>query len=96
MAELTQGQVDTILSVIKLITVFAGFYIVYLGFRAYRKLRQKHVLFLTVGMFVLTLGAISEGLALQGLNWSTNQSHIFEAIVTLVGFVILVYSLVAK
>lgn len=92
---LTQTQVDTILVVLKLITVFAGFYIVYLGLRAYSKLRQKHILYLTLGMGVLTLGAISEGLA-QALGWDLNPSHIFEAVVTLAGFLILVYSLIAK
>ena len=96
MTELPQAQVDTLLAAIKLLTVFAGFYIVYLGFRAYQKTKQRHILYLTLGMLVLTVGAISEGLALQGLGWSLNNSHIFEAIFTFVGFLVLVYSLIAK
>lgn len=96
MTELSQNQVDTLLAAVKLVTVIAGFYIVFLGARAYRRTRQRHILLLTVGLAILTLGAISEGLALQGLGWTTNQSHIFEAFVTLLGFLVLVYSLVAK
>lgn len=96
MTELSQDEVEALLAIVKLITVFAGLYIVFLGLRAYTRLRQRHVLVLTVGLGVLTLGAISEGLALQGLGWTTNQSHIFEAFVTLLGFLVLLYSLVAK
>lgn len=58
--------------------------------------RQPTLLWLTVGMAVLTLGAVSEGAAYRGLNWTINQSHVFEAIVTVIGFLILVYSLYAR
>lgn len=43
----------------------------------------------------MTLGAISEGAAYQGLQWTIGQSHIFEAVVTLIAFAVLVYSLYA-
>lgn len=94
MAELNQDQIDTLLAAVKLLTVLAGAYIVFKGIRAYRKMPEPHLLWLVLGMLVLTIGAVSEGLALQGLGWSTNQSHVFEALVTLAGFMILVYSLV--
>lgn len=82
-----------ILSGLKLVTVALGFAIVYLGAKAYRNTRRKPLLWLTVGMAVMTLGAISEGAAYQGLRWSLAESHVFEAIVTLVAFAVLVYSL---
>lgn len=84
-----------VLSILKLVTVVLGFVIVYLGLKAYRSSRRKPLLYLTIGMLVMTLGAISEGLAFQGLDWDLNQSHLFEAVVTLVAFAILVYSLYA-
>lgn len=87
---------EALLAVIKLATVIAGFFIVWLGARAYRNERNPTVLWLTIGMAVLTLGAISEGAAFQGLGWTIGQSHIFEAVVTLFGFGVLVYSLYAK
>lgn len=89
-------QTFAILSVLKLFTVAAGLYIVYLGTRAYQKNPQRPLLWLVVGILVLTLGAISEGAAYQGLNWSLDQSHVFEALVTLLGFGILVYSVWVK
>lgn len=83
------------LSALKLITVGLGFVIIYLGWKAYRTSHRKPLLWLTLGMIVMTLGAISEGLAYQGLGWTLDQSHLFEAIVTLIAFSILVYSLYA-
>lgn len=84
---------EVILSGLKLVTVALGVLVVYLAWKAYRVSRRQPLLWLTVGMLVMTLGAISEGAAFQGLGWTIEQSHIFEAIVTLVAFAILVYSL---
>lgn len=84
-----------ILSGIKFVTVILGAIIIFLGVRAYRATRRRHMLWLTVGMAALTAGAISEGLAFQGLHWTLEQSHVFEAIVQLVAFGILIYSLFA-
>lgn len=81
------------LSGIKLVTVVLGVLVVYLGWKAYRASGRKPLLWLTVGILIMTLGAVSEGIAFQGLGWSIEQSHIFEAVVTLVAFAVLVYSL---
>lgn len=83
------------LSVLKLVTVAMGLLVIYLGFKAFRASRRKPILWLTIGMAIMTLGAISEGLAFQGLGWSLESSHLFEAIVTLIAFGVLVYSLYA-
>lgn len=82
-----------ILSFLKAVTVLFGFIVVYLGAKAWRATRRRPVLWLTIGMAIMTLGAISEGLGYQGLDWTIEQSHVFEAIVTLVAFGVLVYSL---
>ena len=90
---LDEGTTELILVGLKLVTVVLGFVIVYLGAKAYRSTRRKPLLWLTVGMAIMTLGAISEGAAFQGLRWSLGESHLFEAVVTLVAFAVLVYSL---
>jgi CHASE2 domain-containing sensor protein len=89
-------DVNTWLVILKLFTVAAGFFIVYLGWRAFRAQRQKTLLWMTVGIATLTLGAIAEGLMLQGFGLDIDQAHIIESIVTLLGFVFLVYSLYAR
>ncbi|MGQ0536633.1 MAG: DUF7521 family protein [Methanobacteriota archaeon] len=80
---------------IKAVTVALGFWIVYLGWKAARARGSRAMLWFTVGMVLMTVGAISEGLAFQGLRWTLDQSHIAEAGVTLVAFGVLVYSLYA-
>lgn len=90
------SSTENLLVLLKLFTVAAGFFIVYLGWRAYRTNRQRTVLWMTLGMLVLTFGAISEGAAYQGLQWTLDQSHLFEALVTLMGFGLLVHSLYTK
>lgn len=89
-------HIEAILTGVKALTVAAGFYIVWLAYRAYRKQPTPTLRWLTVGMAILTLGAISEGVAFQGLGWTIDNSHVFEAAVTLVGFGVLVYSVRAK
>lgn len=93
MTEIDADTAVLILSVVKLITVALGFVVVYLGAKAFRATRRKPLLYLTLGIGIMTLGAISEGLAFQGLGWSLEQSHIVEAVVTLIAFAVLVYSL---
>ena len=82
-----------LLSALKAVTVGLGVVILYVGGKAWRNTRRKPLLYLTVGMAVMTLGAVSEGIAQLGLGWSLDLSHVFEAVVTLVAFAILVYSL---
>lgn len=83
------------LSLMKLATVALGALIIYLGTRAYRSSRRKPILWLTIGMGIMTLGAVAEGLAIQGLGLTLDQAHMIEAVVTLGAFGALVYSLYA-
>lgn len=93
-----EGDTTTlaILSATKFLTVALGFLVVYLAFKAYGRSKRRSILWLGIGMAIMTAGAISEAAAYQGLGWSLDQSHIFEAIVTLLAFGGLVYSLYAK
>lgn len=93
MTELSANMTVILLSTLKLVTVVLGSIVVYLGFKAYRASGRKPILWLTVGMAIMTLGAISEGAAYQGLNWGLDESHLFEALVTLVAFAVFVYSM---
>ena len=93
MSWLDEQNTIILLSALKLVTIVLGFVIVYLGLRAWRSTRRKPVLWLTIGIGIMTLGAISEGAAYQGLRWTIEQSHVVEAVVTLVAFAVLVYSL---
>ena len=93
MTALSETSTVLALSGLKLVTVALGLVIVYLGWKAYRATRRRPLLWLTVGMAVMTLGAVAEGAAYQGLGWGLDAAHLFEAVVTLAAFGFLVYSL---
>lgn len=84
------------LSGLKALTVLLGFLIVWFGFKAWRAGRRRPLLWLTLGMGLMTLGAIAEGVAFQGLGLTLDESHIVEALFTLAAFGVLVYSLYAS
>lgn len=86
--------VTLMLTVMKAVTVILGCVVIFLGAKAYRASKRKPLLWLTVGMGIMTLGAIVEGLATQG-GLGLDTSHMLEGIVTLVAFGVLVYSLYA-
>ena len=93
MTLLNEENAIVILSGLKIVTIALGFVIVYMGWKAWRTSRRAPVLWLTIGMAVMTAGALSEGAAFQGLHWTLEQSHLVEAVVTLIAFAVLVYSL---
>jgi hypothetical protein len=93
---MTDTEPILLLSALKSLTVLLGLAIVALAAKAFFASRRRPAFWLAVGMAVLTLGAISEGLAFQGLGWSLAASHVFEAFVTLAGFAVLVYSLYVR
>lgn len=84
-----------VLSAIKAVTVILGLVVIGLGWRAYRASGRRPFLWLTVGLGLMTIGAIAEGAAYQGLNLSLDQAHVVEALFTLAAFAVLVYSLFA-
>jgi hypothetical protein len=84
-----------LLTVLKMATVLLGLVIIYLSVKAYRGTRRRSILLLGIGMALMTLSAISEGLAFNGLGWTLGQSHVLTAVVTLAAFAALVSSLYA-
>lgn len=80
------------ISLLKTVTVALGLYIVWLGAKAYGKRPRASTLWLTLGVAVVTLGAIAEGVAFQLLG-DLPRARLVEAVVTLFGFGALVYSL---
>lgn len=84
------------LVVLKAGSVLMGLVLVGLAIRAYRKVRQQSFAWFAAALAVLTAGAFSEAVAYQGLCWPLWRSHIFEAVVTLVGFLLIVRALYVR
>lgn len=81
-----------LLSVIKIATVALGAVFLWITWRAYRRQPNPGMLVLFAAVILMTVGAVAEGLAFQALGLSLDQAHIIEALFTLAGFAVLVYS----
>jgi heme A synthase len=84
-----------VLTVLKTLTVLLGLAFLYYTGRAYKRRKSREFALLFVAIALLTVAAISEGLAFQGLKLSLDDAHVIEGIFTLAGFAVLVYSVVA-
>lgn len=86
-------HVIPLLSVLKGITTILGLYFLSVAFRAYRRHRDRGLGVLTVAVGFLTAATLVEGFVYQILGWDLATAHVAEAVLSLVGFAILLWSL---
>jgi len=87
---------EAILAGLKLVTVVLGAVFLFYTWRAYRKYGSPQLLILFVAVLLLTAAAVAEGLMVQVLKSPLDEAHVAEAVLTLAGFGVLVYSLVYR
>lgn len=83
-----------VLSALKIITLAIGATFVVYAFRAWRKHRSRPMMLLTVAIAVLTAAIFSEGVVFW-LTGDIDTAHIVEAAIAMVGFAVLLSSVVA-
>lgn len=77
---------------LKLIIVLLGTVLVYLGFKGYRRTRSKDMVFLSLGFALITAGSVAAGILFEFLGFQLVDVSIVEAIMVIVGFGSLIYS----
>ena len=77
---------------LKLIIVLLGTVLVYLGFKGYRRTRSKDMVFLSLGFALITAGSVAAGILFEFLGFELVDVSIVEAIMVIVGFSSLIYS----
>lgn len=82
----------TVLSILKILTVLAGSIFLFVTWKAYLKSRSRSMLMLFGAVSLLVLAAILEGAALQILGVTMEQARLVEAVVSLLAFLVLLYS----
>ncbi len=85
--------VDT-LSALQTVIVILGVIIIYYATRGYRRTKNKSLLFLGLGFLFVTIGAVAAGLLFQFLNFGIAEVEAIEAASEVVGFLLIVYSIV--
>ena len=73
-----------------------GIVIVYFAARGYRKTKGRSLLFLGLGFLIVTVGAVTAGLLFEVLNFDLVTVDAIQAATRVVGFLLIVYSIVGK
>ncbi len=81
-----------LLSLIKIATVALGVLFLGITLRAYRRQPDRGLLMLFIAVVLLTFAAVAEGLAFGAVKLPLDEAHIIEALFTVSGFAVLVYS----
>ncbi|MEM4311306.1 MAG: hypothetical protein QXX95_02850 [Nitrososphaerales archaeon] len=91
-------MVDLILLIrfLKIGIVVLGSLIAYYGFRGFLRNKSKSLLLLSIGFIFITLGSFTAGVLFEFFGYSLIMVNIIEPIVQLIGFLLIVYSLVGK
>ena len=81
-----------LLRILKTLVVILGSVLIYLSSKSYRKTKGKNMLFLAIGIAIMTIGSVLAGLSFELLGLSLRQVSIVETIMIVIGFMMLLYS----
>ena len=83
-----------VLRILQVVIVLLSVVVIYYASRGYAKTKSKSMLFLAVGFFFITIGAISAGLLFEFLMPGDFQiADVVSAASEVVGFLLIVYSI---
>jgi len=82
-------------SIMRLIALFLGAFIVYLAYRGYRRNASKPLLYVALGFALITAGTLLEGLMFVILGSDILAAIAIEGLLTVTGFVAIIYSIYA-
>lgn len=72
----------------------AGVVVVYYAYRGHKKTGSRSLLFLAFGFVFVTVGTVVDGLLFEFLDFDIISSEIVEACSQLLGFLLIIYSIV--
>ena len=82
-------------SIMRLIALFLGAFIVYLAYRGYKRNASKPLLYVALGFALITAGTLLEGLMFVILGSDILAAIAIEGVLTVMGFVAIIYSIYA-
>ena len=86
-------HVESLVIVLKTLTLVLGGLITYQAFKAFRRTRSPALRSLTVGFGLVTLGSLLAGLVDQFAGLPTDLALVTESFLTVAGFAVILYSL---
>ena len=86
-------QLFWVASIMRLVALFLGAFIVYLAFRGYRRNVSKPLLYVALGFALITAGTLLEGLMFVILGSDILAAIAVEGVLTVSGFSAILYSI---
>ena len=69
-----------------------GTVLVYLGYKGYKRTESKAMIFMSLGFALITAGSVAAGILFEFLGFQLVDVSIVEAVMVIIGFLSLVYS----
>ncbi len=85
-----------VLRALQIVVLLLGLVVVYYASKGYRKTKSKSLLFLALGFVFVAVGAALAGLFFEFLNYNIYSVDAIEASSEVVGFSLIVYSIVGS
>ncbi len=86
------AEMDWIVTVIKLVALVLGTFIVYLAYTGYRRNTSKPLLYVALGFALITAATIVEGILYVIVGSDLLVALFISTIITVIGFVAIIYS----
>lgn len=87
------SEIDIAIGVVKTLILLTGGIITYYAFKAYRRTNLRSLGALTLGFGLVTLGVLLAGLLSELLGVPLGIGILVESVLTLLGFLVIAYSL---
>jgi len=78
--------------VTRLFSLVLGAAIVVLAYKGYRRSNSKSMIFLAIGLTLVTVGAFVEGVLFEFFSFDINLIHAIESTINVLGFLTILYS----
>lgn len=86
------AEMDWIVTIIKLVALVLGTFIVYLAYKGYRRNTSKPLLYVALGFALITAATIVEGILYVIVGSDLLVALFISTIITVIGFVAIIYS----
>ncbi|MGD0421852.1 MAG: hypothetical protein ABSA92_00180 [Candidatus Bathyarchaeia archaeon] len=86
------AEMDWVVTVIKLVALVLGAFIVYLAYKGYKRNISKPLLYVALGFALITAATVVEGILYVIIGSDLLVALFISTIITVVGFVAIIYS----
>lgn len=81
------------LVIAKVIVVILGLLIAFQSYRAYNRYESRPMFFLAVGFFIISIGAVIEGVLYDVVKFSIFCAGMIQSIIVAIGMCLILYSI---